>query len=168
MVYHISWSYFEPMAQSQTALNTIIVWKPLSYNKKSTGLNETQVSLKDLKVEDEGRNCSLFHWFPLTLIWVIELIFFVVSCLVLPRAGELCCVWEWAVEGRCRGDGFEAFFVCVCMKTRFVGHSVHCRVFEFLVFTSNPLGTSCHSLFLLSVHFSHLSLPPSFPFLCLT
>lgn len=38
--------------------------------------------------------------------------------------------------------------------------NAHCRVFEsFLVFTFSPLGTSCQSVFL-SVHFSHLSLPP--------
>lgn len=118
-----------------------------------------------------GGNSSLFHWYALTLIWAIKLISVIVSC--LQSCWALLCSSLWIptvsatplkTEAACLlstlmnelEERWRRWFwsLRVCMEMRIVGLDSR----PFLVFTSNPLGTSCHSLFL-SVHSPHLSLP---------
>ncbi len=70
--------------------------------------------------------------------------------------------WRKGVQRKAERWFGSSVILCVCAWKQ----ESYCRtqsesecLSPFLVFTSSPLGASCHSLFL-SVHFSHLSAPP--------
>lgn len=149
------------MAQSQTPPNTMIVVNSLPLKKKTKNTFFFQPPFEILTSFSSlflvSCLCRCIHHYFCSLHTSHEgrsRVFAIHSC-------------EWA-EGRVKR---RWIWSCACVHVHgktdvCLSLSAHCRVFDsFLVFTSNPLGTICHSL-LHSVHYLHLS--PLLPSLCLS